>query len=504
MNKILSINKLVTICNRNKKNKKKIVLCHGVFDLLHYGHILHFEEAKTQGDILVVSLSSSKYVNKGPGRPYYNDATRLNFLEAISIIDYIILNDDSTPIDLIKKIKPDIYCKGPDYKKVADDLTKNIILEKKAIKSVDGQIYITTGKTFSSSNIINSYYKFSDNRLEKNINHLRKKFNSQEVRNEFEKFLKLKVLVVGETIIDQYNFCRAIGKSGKEPIMVFKNLHTKSFLGGSAYIARNLTSFCNKIDFLTLIGDDKKYDFFINKNLEKNIKPFFFKKKKSQTTVKKRYIDDISNSKIIGVYTYNEEKIKKNEEKKMLSLIKKLEKYDLILITDFGHGMLNQSIINSLKKKSKYVVANAQLNAVNKGYHDLKRFKGVDCMTINESELRYEMRDQNIKIEILMKKAKKNLSLKKLILTRGEKGVISLNNDNKFYYCGAFSNRVVDKVGSGDCLMSIVSLFSAMKSDEYLSLIAGSLAASDAVQNFGNEKIANKNNILKSIEHMIK
>lgn len=204
------------------------------------------------------------------------------------------------------------------------------------------------------------------------------------------------------------------------------------------------------------------------------------------------------------MYTYSEVKMSKSEEKKIFSLIKKLKEYDLILITDFGHGMFNQSIINSLKQKSKYVVANAQLNAVNKGYHDLKRFKGVDCMTINESELRYEMRDQNIKIEILMKKAKKNLSLKKLILTRGEMGVISLNNDNKFYYCGAFSNRVVDKVGSGDCLMSIVSLFSAMKSDEYLSLIAGSLAASDAVQNFGNEKIANKNNILKSIEHMIK
>ena len=504
MSKILSIKKLVPICSKYKKNKKKIVLCHGVFDILHYGHILHFEEAKTQGDILVVSLTASKYINKGPNRPYYEDPIRLKVLEAISIIDYIILNEDITPINLINKIKPDIYCKGPDYKKISDDITKNIILEKNAIKKVGGKIYFTNGKTQSSSNIINSYYKSDDNYLEKAINHLRKNFNFQEIRNEFEKFLKLKVLVIGETIIDQYNFCRAIGKSGKEPIMVFKNLEIKKFLGGSAYVARNLTSFCNKIHFLTLIGDDKKYDLFINKNLEKNIKPFFIKKKNSQTIVKKRYVDDISNSKIIGVYTYNEVTMKNSEEKKIFSLIKKFKKYDLILITDFGHGMLNQSIINSLKKKSKYIVANSQLNAVNKGYQDLKKFKGIDCMTINESELRYEMRDQNIKIEILMKKIKQNLGLKKLILTRGKQGVISLNNDNKFYYCGAFSNRVVDKVGSGDCLMSIVSLFSCMKSNEYLSLVASSLAASDAVQNFGNDKIANKNKILKSIEHILK
>ena len=93
-------------------------MCHGVFDLLHYGHILHFEEAKQQGDILVVSITSSNNVNKGPGRPYFNDLTRLKFLESLSIIDYVIVNHDITPIDLIKKIKPAIYCKGPDYKKI--------------------------------------------------------------------------------------------------------------------------------------------------------------------------------------------------------------------------------------------------------------------------------------------------------------------------------------------------------------------------------------------------
>ena len=98
------------------------------------------------------------------------------------------------------------------------------------------------------------------------------------IQNQFEKFSKLKVLVVGETIIDQYNFCRAIGKSGKEPMMVFKNLEVKNFLGGSAYVARNLSSFCDKIDFFTLIGDDRKYENFINSNLEKNIKPFLLKK----------------------------------------------------------------------------------------------------------------------------------------------------------------------------------------------------------------------------------
>ena len=98
MSKIASLKKLISICQKSKINKKKVVLCHGVFDLLHYGHILHFEEAKLQGDILVVSITSSDNVNKGPGRPYFNDLTRLKVLESLSIIDYVIINNDITPI----------------------------------------------------------------------------------------------------------------------------------------------------------------------------------------------------------------------------------------------------------------------------------------------------------------------------------------------------------------------------------------------------------------------
>jgi rfaE bifunctional protein kinase chain/domain/rfaE bifunctional protein nucleotidyltransferase chain/domain len=503
MSKIVSIKKIVSICEKNRKKKKRIVLCHGVFDLLHYGHILHFEEAKSQGDILVVSITSSSFVNKGPNRPYFDDEIRSKVLESMSVIDYIVVNDNYTPINLIKLIKPNIYCKGPDYKNNSDDLTKNIILEKKIIKSVKGKIFITSGKTFSSSNLINTHFKIKNEKTLKAINHIKKNFTFFNIIKEFEIFFNLKVLVVGETIIDQYNFCRAVGKSGKEPMMVFKDLNTNLFLGGSAYIARNLSSLCKKIDFLTMIGDDDKFTSFINSNLEKNIKPIFFKKKNSPTILKKRYVDDVSNSKIMGIYSYSDDQLNFKEKEHLNSIIKKFKKYDLILISDFGHGMLDQSAIDLLKKKAKYLMANAQLNAVNKGYHDLQKFDHSDCLVINESELRYELRDQNGKIESLMSELKKKLTLNKLILTRGSEGVIVLTKKNKFYYCGAFSNRVVDKVGSGDCLMSVVSMFSANDSDEYLSLVAGSLAASEAVQNFGNGKIINKNSLLKSLKHLM-
>ena len=91
-------------------------MCHGVFDLIHIGHIKHFRSAKKFGDILVVSLTPDKHVNKGPGRPIFSEKLRTEFLQNISIIDHIVLNNLPTAVNVINNLKPDVYCKGPDYK----------------------------------------------------------------------------------------------------------------------------------------------------------------------------------------------------------------------------------------------------------------------------------------------------------------------------------------------------------------------------------------------------
>ena len=96
MGQIVSKHEFVEIRKRLKSNGKTIVLCHGVFDLVHPGHIIHFEEAKKLGDILVVSITAAEYVRKGPGRPYFDDTMRQKFLSAIDCIDYVMLSEGYT------------------------------------------------------------------------------------------------------------------------------------------------------------------------------------------------------------------------------------------------------------------------------------------------------------------------------------------------------------------------------------------------------------------------
>src|SRR5688572_9861857 len=86
-NKILRFDKLETQLSDLRKRKKRVVLCHGVFDLMHPGHILYFQAAKREGDVLVVTLTPDQYVNKGPGRPVYNNQLRAESIAALQCVD---------------------------------------------------------------------------------------------------------------------------------------------------------------------------------------------------------------------------------------------------------------------------------------------------------------------------------------------------------------------------------------------------------------------------------
>ena len=226
-----------------KRNKKKVVLCHGTFDLLHLGHINHLSEAKSFGDILVVSVTSDKFVNKGPGRPFFTSKQRAEALSALKQVDYVFINKDFTSSKVIKFLKPNFYCKGPDYKENKNDSTGEIKNEIRATKSIGGKIIYTTGSTFSSSKLINSFSDAISKSQKISISRINKEYSFSEIKYLIDEFKNLKVLVIGETIIDEYNFCEALGKSGKDPFLVFRDIKTEQYLGGAIAISKHFSQF---------------------------------------------------------------------------------------------------------------------------------------------------------------------------------------------------------------------------------------------------------------------
>ena len=505
-NKIITIEKLEKIIKSFKVKKKKIVHCHGVFDLLHIGHIKHFQESKTLGDVLIVTITPSEYVNKGPSRPAFNDKLRLEALAALGVVDYVVLNTTPTATPLIKKIKPNFYCKGPDYKNLKNDLTGEIKNESKAVKKIGGKIYFTKDVTFSSGNLINKYLNVYSENQKNIISKIKKKYNFIKIKNLIDNLKKIKVLVIGEIIIDKYVFCEALGKSGKEPMLVLRNLNTEEYLGGSAAIARHTSDFCTNVALYGMMGDQDQYTEKVKKLLPKNINFKYLKKRNSPTIVKTRFLDNIDNKKVLGVYSINDEILSKNDEKKFKNYLKNnLRQYDLVIISDYGHGFISNDNAKIICRNSKYLALNAQVNAANIGYHSMRKYNNIDCVIINETELRHELRSKSEGIESLMKELSFSRKIVTLIVTRGKNGSILYNRkENKFNYSEAFASNQVDKIGAGDAMLALSALCLKAKLDKNLSLLLGSLAAAQSVETTGNKQSVNKAKILKHIENITK
>ena len=504
--KIVELSKAEKFFSAFKKKGKSIILCHGVFDLVHIGHIKYFEEAKKKADLLIVSLTPDKFINKGPGRPYFNNEQRIHSISSLEIVDFVILNDSPDSIKLIKSIKPDIYFKGQDYKDYSKDTTGKIKLEENSVKSIGGKIAFSSQEMFSSSSLLNKFTNVLNEKQKKFLQFLKTNFNFDDFKNHVNELKKLKVLVIGEVIIDEYVFCEALGKSGKESVLALREQKKEKYLGGILPIAKNVSNFCNEVSIISYLGENENQLDFIKKNVNKKIKKFFVKKNDSPTIIKRRYLDKVDRRKILGVYKINDDEITKNNETKILNQLKKnIKNFDLVLVADYGHGLLTTNIKKYLIKNSKFLVVNAQVNSSNISYHNLSKYNDIDALVINASELRQELRSRDGDIQGLSENLKQILKLKNILVTKGKDGAILINKKNQSYECPAFANNVIDKVGAGDTLLALFSVFKASKKfNDEVCLFVASLAAGYSVQNLANELSIDKNYILKSLQHLIK
>jgi len=504
-NKIFQLDDLTAQLQQLRASGKKIVHCHGVFDLLHLGHIRYLKEARSFGDILVVTITSDMYVRRGPARPAFSDELRAEAIAAIEVVDFVAINKRPTAIDIIKKLKPDFYVKGPDYKDYTKDVTGNIQSEEDAVKSVGGKIKFTSDITFSSTKLVNRYLNLYSDNQKMYVDSLKLKYSMDEIYYHFNKLKELKVLAVGEAILDEYVFCEAIGKSGKEPILVTQEISKNVYLGGILAIANHLSSFCDNINVISFLGEKGDGEGFIKESMGMGVETNFLYKKNSPTIVKRRYIDNIRKSKLFGVYDINDELIDRNDEQLFYEKLDNLlPAYDLVIVADYGHGIITEPIIELLAKKSRFLALNSQVNAGNIGYHTISKYPRANCIVINETELRHEFRNRLGDINMLIKRLADNMETDAIIVTRGKNGAILYGNSGDPITCPAFNSKVVDIVGAGDALLTLSSACMSMGMPDDLSLFIGSLSAAQSVESLGNSKPVDKVDLLKAIDSVLK
>jgi rfaE bifunctional protein kinase chain/domain len=488
------------------KNKPspKIGLCQGVFDVVHIGHIKHFISAKKICDYLVVSITLNKFIKKGKNRPIFSTSQRYSFLKSIKYIDEVYICSSESAKDAIEKFKPNYYFKGPDYKDNKSDKTKKIYLEKKLVEKYNGKVIYTKDKKYSSSSIL--HYKLNSyNKEQLNfINNLKNKFSYIKIINELKKLKKAKVCVLGELILDIYNYGDVIGKSGKEPHLVLSKLNQEIYMGGTAAIANNIATITNNIELLSELGMEKKNIALIKKKIHSNVKTHFYKPYKDFSTITKhRYIDKVNNYKLLGYYNLPISKNNQNKKKLYSAITRCINKNNVLVVADYGHNFFDKKIIDLISNsKINFKSANIQLNSSNFMFQDFKKFKYFDAIFVNEGELKFQLRDAKLSLEQLAINFKKKIKAKNLIITRGKNGALCINSSNNFFSIPAFALSSVDKVGAGDSLFSIATVAMGVGLDIELSVFLGSLAASISVQYPGNKYSADWDKINKTIKEI--
>jgi rfaE bifunctional protein kinase chain/domain/rfaE bifunctional protein nucleotidyltransferase chain/domain len=480
--KIQEIDSLATKSQQLSEEGKRIVLCHGTFDLIHTGHIRHLQEAKKQGDILFVTVTADKFVNKGPGRPVFSEMLRAENISALSCVDYVAIIHTKTAEQPISKIKPHIYVKGNEYKNATDDITGNITNEKQLVEKIGGEIYFTNDITFSSSSLLNEHFGIFSEETRNYLSKIGAKYTSKQVIQSMEALKNLKVLVLGDTIIDEYHYTMPLGQSAKGHHLAVKYQYTEQFAGGVLAVASHIAGFVGNVTLVTALGEDDSHETFIRSKLHKEVQPIFFYKKNSRTLVKRRFVD-MDLLKLFEVYLMDEDELLPEEldEKICVWLDKELSRFDVVVIPDFGHGFITDKMIRVLEVKSKYMAVNTQVNSGNRGYHAISRYSRADLVTLNEPELRLATHNRHDSVEALAEKVCKAVNAKHVSITRGTNGAIMLNRKgNEIQRAPVLSTKVVDRIGAGDAFLSLAGIsLAAGLSSELTTFVASAAAAID-------------------------
>jgi len=502
--------KIVSLENINRelatlRLDKTVVQCHGVFDLLHIGHIKHLHHAKNFGDILIVTITADKFVNKGPGRPYFSEYLRAEALASLSCVDYVVINHYPTAIEAIKTIRPDFYVKGIEYQEAEKDVTGKITEEEEAVKSVGGQLNFTKDIVFSSSALLNRFFSPFSQEVIAYLDRFKAKYHVDEIIKYFEGSKNLKVLLIGEAIIDIYHYGEAIGKSGKEPILVTKYHREEVYIGGVLAIANHLSSFCSEVTCVTMLGEKGEYESFIRDNLKDNVNIVFHYKKESPTIVKRRYIEEYSSQKLFEIYEIDDCYF--NDEQKRFfteSIEDQLAKHDVVIVADYGHGLLDSASIAKIEEKAKFLAVNTQANASNHGFNCISKYNKADYVCIANRELQLNFRQKHISTIDQIKQLMHEHSYKNVIVTSGVKGSYSCKQGEDIYVTPAFATSIKDRVGAGDAVLAVTSLFVAQDAPSELVGFIGNVVGSEAVNIMGNKSFIEKIPLMKHIIHLMK
>ena len=507
LSKILSVSEMAKQSEDLKKQGKSIVLAHGTFDLLHLGHVRHLEAARELGDALFVTLTADMHVNKGPGRPLFSEFLRAEMLAALHVIDCVGIAESPDAIQVIDAIRPSVYAKGQDYQNPDGDVTGKIVLEREAVERHGGQVHFTNELEFSSSELINRHFNVFEPHVRKHLSSLRDDGCMDKIMVALGKISDYKIVFVGDAIIDEYQYVLPMGKPPKEHIIATRHQDYETFAGGVFAAANNVASFCREVEIITCLGDNPSYADLIKRSLKPNVRLHNIVRPSSPTTLKQRFVDPNSIRKLFEVYHMNDEPLNSELEQEIIGFIDELcPDADVVITTDFGHGLIGPNVVKKLTDVAKFLAVNTQSNSANLGYNLVTRYPQADFICIDAHEARLALSDRISPVGTVINQLSERISdCSRIIVTNGRHGCITFDrNSGAAHTIPAVARKVVDTVGAGDAFLAVTSpLVSTGLSMDLVGFV-GNVVGAMKIEIVGHRSWIEKSQLIKSITGLLK
>jgi cytidyltransferase-like protein len=468
--KIVGIDDLGRI--RERLRDQRIVHCHGAFDLVHPGHLVHFEEARTLGDVLVVTVTGDRHITKKRSVTF-TEEQRARQVAALEVVDYVAVIQEPTALSAIAALHPDVYVKGPEYADLTLDKSRSIYHEMRVLESYGGRMHFTSGETFSSTKLShfllaapegaqrdpllqNDRIRFRD------ISSLG--FSLDQLKQFLARTAALRVAVVGETIVDEWVDIELTNLSTQSRCLAGLEQARIRQIGGAGIVARHLANFVGDVHvFSNEDGGDAP------RNLRRTAVA-------DGSLVETRFVDTDTGRPVFKTRRTSLAAARPHQ-------LPPFDEYDLVVIADFGHGLLDAAEINRrIAARTRAIVGvMAQVNSSNYGYNLPIKYVGADYYALNRTEAELCLHERHLDVDALTQRAAKRLECGSIAVTDGTHGVV-VQHGGERVMLPSLSTSVVDTIGCGDAFFALSSAAVAARMPAPVVALAGSIGAAAMTQ----------------------
>jgi bifunctional ADP-heptose synthase (sugar kinase/adenylyltransferase) len=469
-----------------------VIMCHGVFDVVHPGHLRHLLYAKSRADILVASITADVHIAKADFRPHVPEGLRALNLAALEMVDYVLIDPNPTPLETLAHLQPDYFAKGFAYS--SEGLPPKTQEEKDLVESYGGEMVFTPGDiVYSSSKFITDAPP--NLKIDKLISLMdASNISFEDLHAALGKLSGIKVHVVGDTIVDSLTRTSTIGGQGKTPTMSVLYEGRSDYVGGAGIVANHLRAAGADVVFSTVLGDDALGKFVIKQLNDAGVDIRAIVDKRRPTTNKNAII--AGGYRLLKIDTLDNSSISERIVKQLSDALKSTPSR-AVIFSDFRHGIFNRQtipILTAAIPDGKFKAADSQVAS---RWGNITEFKGFDLITPNEREARFALGDQDSIIRPLASRLYDESAAKLLILKLGERGVLTVRDpqhdrSSSFFVVDSFVDHVIDAVGAGDALLAYAVLGKLATGSEVIATILGSMAAACECERDGNIPIAPK------------